>query len=201
MRRDEQVYKAPNRNDAIVSGFWNMYRHYAGGDEFFFILAGDVYDAIGFLNRLADRLETYSVEIRNKIFPDFIPKHMDQKTADSFKLSFAAVVTPIQPGDEPANVLEKVLNMITRAKNNERSRLLVVFDDVVEDLFDHAKALEEEGANIRGKQEKGSRSQGIQFSDDQTQLNLRAALLNKRLSVMQKAQQLFAVQPVDVVKS
>ena len=73
--RDEQIYKAPEvelKYDREMSKA-EMYRHYLGGDEFFFIIRGDLYDAIGFINRLADRTKSqYSKQIRSEILAKYL---------------------------------------------------------------------------------------------------------------------------------
>ena len=53
MRRDEQIYKVHevHRRPLLEAGepTMEMYRHYQGGDEFFFTITGDVYSAVGHL--------------------------------------------------------------------------------------------------------------------------------------------------------
>src|SRR5215831_3065106 len=77
MRRDEQIYKANADPELPVDGARpypaaEMYRYHQGGDEFFFIVSGNVYSALGFINRLADRVRSYQSNIRETFLGDYL---------------------------------------------------------------------------------------------------------------------------------
>jgi diguanylate cyclase (GGDEF)-like protein len=110
MRRDEQIYKANAE----------MYRHYQGGDEFFFIISGNAYNGIGFINRLADRVRSYQSDIRKTL----LREHLKEEDVDSFRLSFCGVILP---HSEPETALKSAYDVLARAKGSKETRLLIVF--------------------------------------------------------------------------
>ena len=129
MRRDEQVYKVAERAEWEGSpGRPEMYRHYQGGDEFFIFINGDVYAAIGFVNRLAERMEDWTAQVREKI----LTKHLSEADVAEFKLAFSASIGPVAPGTEASTALANAYNVLGRAKESTESRLQVVFDSTHE---------------------------------------------------------------------
>ena len=62
MRRNENMFKfpidKPKKQEEDEAGF---YRIFPGGDEFVFIIEGDQAEAIGFVNRLKDKFEDFSL--------------------------------------------------------------------------------------------------------------------------------------------
>ncbi|MEZ5890438.1 MAG: GGDEF domain-containing protein [Xanthobacteraceae bacterium] len=125
MRRDEQIYKAPEVELKYVRGMpmAEMYRHYQGGDEFFFIIRGDVYDAVGFINRLAERTKLqYSTQIRSEI----LAKYMNECDVNTFELKFSGAIEPIRLTEPETALLTNSYNGLRRAKEYKSSRLRVV---------------------------------------------------------------------------
>ena len=136
MRRDEQIYKAQEPAERSNK----MYRHYQGGDEFFFIISADVYGTIGFLNRLARGLTDHNKVIRDKI----LSRYLKDPERGAFRLSFAAVISLIRPRTGPSTALANAYGVLRRAKESPESRLLVVFDTSYELPAKHRAGLEQE---------------------------------------------------------
>jgi hypothetical protein len=111
------------------------------GRRNFFVVAGSVFDAIGFVNRLGDKVRiSYQAEIRKRI----LGRYLEEKDADSFELAFSAAV--IGPGRLSLPAAYKVLE---RAKQSKKSRLMVVFDSTLEEPAARRAELETARENVR----------------------------------------------------
>jgi hypothetical protein len=139
MRRNEQLYKALNKEYMP-----EMYRHYQGGDEFFFLIRGDLFDAIGFINRLAERTKDYSLQCK-----DLLKKWVAEPDLEQFQLSFASAIRPFAVGKEPDDVLIDTYMVLNTAKESRQSRLLIVVDGIYETPTTIRERLESFGAALR----------------------------------------------------
>jgi GGDEF domain-containing protein len=176
MRRDEQMYKSTAK----------MYRHYQGGDEFFFVVNGNVFDAIGFTNRLGDRVRVlYQAKIREAI----LSRYLAEEDADYFRLSFSGAV--IGPGNLS---LEEAYQVLERAKGSAKSRLMVVFDSAYEEPFTQREKLEKMRENL---QQSLIELQLKADSGDEESKEIREDLLkdetklDANINVLKKAEQVF----------
>lgn len=175
MRRDEQIYKAPEVQS-------KMYRHYQGGDEFLFIVKGDVYDAIGFISRLAVRAKLqYSAQIRNEVLSKYMNECDDIGT---FELKFSGAVGPIQPRTAPKTALKNLYEGLGRAKEYKSSRLRVVFETNYEVPADRQPKLEQdvryvqsELASLGDSSDNAKRLKELR--DEEKKLDLRIQILKK----------------------
>ncbi|MBS0522443.1 MAG: hypothetical protein JSS04_02320 [Proteobacteria bacterium] len=124
MRRNEHAFKIPNKDaPREIENQVEMFRHYAGGDEFCFHMLDEVSGAIGFVNRLKDACTRYEGEIKDTILKDYMTP---DQVAD-YRLQFCAAIVPIEPGVPPEDVMTTALNLLTVAKNDRTSRLMVQF--------------------------------------------------------------------------
>ena len=177
MRRDEQIYKSSAK----------MYRNYQGGDEFFFVINGDVFDAIGFANRLRDRVYSYQSKIRETI----LIRYLTENDVNSFKLSFSAAVI-----GQGKLSLSDAYEVLERAKRSSKSRLLVVFDSAYEEPLAQREKMEKMKENVRKKL---IELQPKVDGGDKESKEIHEALvkdegkLEKDINVLKKAEQLFAV--------
>lgn len=145
MRRNEYAFKTTDANGPSEDVRWTeMYRCYAGGDEFFFHLSDDVYGAIGFLNRLNDQTRRCEAEIKSEV----LPKFMKPAEAALYSLSFAAVVLPIAVDTAPEDVIKPALDMLIRVKKHPTSRVLAQFDRWAETPAERLVTLRNELADI-----------------------------------------------------
>lgn len=95
MRRDEEMYKKKFGDSPIGSESLGkvpltqrrFYRKYAAGDEFLFLVRGDLTEALGFCNRLRDLFRAFNTE-----------PILDERIALSFRCALAQVHWP-----DPAN--------------------------------------------------------------------------------------------------
>lgn len=125
MRRNEHAFKIPDKNAPLETEKQvEMFRHYAGGDEFCFHMLDDVSGAIGFVNRLREACGRYEAEIKNGILPDF----MRSDQIANYRLQFCAAIVPIESGVSPEDVIASALKLLTNAKKHATTRLLVQFD-------------------------------------------------------------------------
>ena len=122
MRRNEHAFKVPDKNGAHQPT--EMFRHYAGGDEFIFHLSDDVYGALGFLGRLNRECSRYEQEIKQMILHDY----MEEREIEKYRLQFCAAIVPIQPGISPERLIEPGLNMLMAAKKDSTTRVLLQRD-------------------------------------------------------------------------
>jgi GGDEF domain-containing protein len=177
MRRDEQMYKAPTK----------MYRHYQGGDEFYFAVSGSVFDAVGFANRLADRVRVYEPVIRETI----LSRYLTGTDVEAFRLSFSGAV--IGPGKLSLTDAYEVLD---RAKRSGKSRLLVVIDSTYEEPSGHREKLEKMRENLRrtlvALQQKADGGDEDSKVLHQTLLKDESKL-DTNTNILKKAEQIFAV--------
>jgi len=147
MRRNEHAFKLPDRNSPVeTSAQIEMFRHYAGGDEFFFHMSDDVFASIGFLNRLVDNCSKYEKEIKDTILPGF----MTQAEVAQYKLQFSAAIVPVEPGVAPDDVTSSALKLLTYTKKRSDTRLLVQFSPGSggRSLSERAVELELEAHNV-----------------------------------------------------
>lgn len=85
MRRDEEIYKREQKlEDSFVK---RIYRKYNKGDEFIFLIKGEQYEAIGFINRVKREFVKFS-----KLAEEIVGKKID--------LNFHAAVSPIFPNED-----------------------------------------------------------------------------------------------------
>lgn len=125
MRRNEHAFKIPDKDaPREVAEQVEMFRHYAGGDEFCFHMIDDVNGAIGFVNRLSMACRRYEAEIKR----DILPKFMKSDQIADYRLQFCAAIVPMKPGAAPDIVISSALKLLTHAKKHETSRLLMQFD-------------------------------------------------------------------------
>ena len=194
MRRDEQLYKAPEvelKYDRDMSKA-KMYRHYQGGDEFFFIIRGDVYDAIGFISRLADRIkgDQYSAQIRSEI----LSKHANEcDDIGTFELKFSGAIEPIQPLTAPKTALKNLYEGLRRAKEYKRSRLRVVFETDYETPADRQIKLEQDLRYVRS--ELASLSDSSDNAERLGELRKEERKLDLRIQILTKAGAAFPISP------
>lgn len=193
MRRDEQIYKAPEvelKYDRDMSKA-EMYRHYQGGDEFFFIIRGDVYDAIGFINRLADRTESqYSKQIRSEILAKYLNECGDIGT---FELKFSGAIEPIRPRTAPETALRNSYEGLRRAKEYKRSRLRVVFETDYETPADRQIKLEQDLRYVQN--ELASLSDSSDNAKRIIELRDKEKTLDLRIKILKKAGETFPISP------
>jgi GGDEF domain-containing protein len=194
MRRDEQMYKS-EADDRVYNAELDrrtsepkMYRHYQGGDEFFFVITGSVFDAIGFVNRLRDRVRLlYQPEIRSRI----LDRYLEENDAASFQLTFSAAV--IGPGKMSVAGAFKILE---RAKHSPTSRLMVVFDSTNEEPSTHRVELENARGNVQKKLMDLQQQADSGDSDSKKMhetLSKEASRLDTNILALKKAEQLFSV--------
>lgn len=192
MRRDELLYKLPSA-DYIINAP-QMYRNYQGGDEFFFIISGDVWAAIGFLNRLAERTSSYKGEIREQILIKFVKNKAD---ADRFTLSFAAAIMPIAPGTDWETARPNAFELLDRAKESEM-RLLVIFDENYEDPREYqAQFLKPEIKRIKDQISDLDKKSGAKSSEEDHRaeaLRMEQRKLDAHMDILNKAEQIFTVR-------
>jgi GGDEF domain-containing protein len=195
MRRDEQIHKANAEStqtiDGAVSyGTAEMYRHYQGGDEFFFIISGNVYGAIGFINRLAERVRSYESDIRETI----LRRYLKDGDIAAFRLYFAGAIIP---HNEPETALMNAYEILDRAKESTTTRLLVVFDSIYEEPSAQRERLEKrrEGARRRIRElDQKVRSGDEDSAARQQELLSQERELDININMLLKAERLFAVQ-------
>jgi GGDEF domain-containing protein len=195
MRRDEQIYKANTDSVQTIDsassyGTAEMYRHYQGGDEFFFIISGSVYGAIGFINRLAERVNSYESDIKETILRRFLKK----EDIDGFRLYFAGAIIP---HNEPETALMNAYEILDRAKESTKSRLLVVFDSIYEEPSVQRQKLERRRDGVR-VMIKGL-DQKVRSEDGYSTVRRQELLSEEReldinINMLLKAERLFAVQ-------
>ncbi len=195
MRRDEQIYKANVDPELPVDGTRpyraaEMYRHYQGGDEFFFIISGNVYSAIGFINRLADRVRSYQFDIRETFLGAYLKEAAD---VAAFRLSFCGVILP---HNEPETALRNAYAILARAKESTKTRLLVVFDKTYEEPRAEREKLEKWREGIRKRISELDQKVGSGDVDSVARQRLldQERELNINITILLKAEQAFAVQ-------
>lgn len=118
-RRNEDMYKKspisfPYQNQLQS----RMYRSYKGGDEFLFILRGYQYEAVGFLNRLQDRMDELSNLTRGIL-------------GDTFQITFHGAVAQIFQGDSYKQAFKRVQDVYIGAVEH-RMGLKVAWIDTEE---------------------------------------------------------------------
>jgi len=85
MRRDEEIYKREQKlQDSFVK---RIYRKYNKGDEFIFLIKGEQYEAIGFINRVKKDFKKFS-------------NQTEEILGEKLELDFHAAVSPIYPNEE-----------------------------------------------------------------------------------------------------
>lgn len=200
MRRDEQIYKALENPGAPIGSMNSfqtaeMYRHYQGGDEFFFIISGDIFDAIGFVTRLAERAITYQASICETI----LPRYLNEADQRDFRLSFSAVVMPIPPRWEASTALMNAYSILERAKGEAKSRLLVVVDGVYQEPAEQQAKLERRIEDVR------SDLKGLESTDGDPERHAKLARLRLeerelfgRIGILKKAAAIFSQGPAKV---
>jgi GGDEF domain-containing protein len=177
MRRDEQIHKSTTK----------MYGIYQGGDEFFFVISGGVFDAIGFANWLGDRVRFYQSEIREAI----LSRYLVEKDVNSFHLSFSGAII-----DPEKLSLQDAYEVLELAKRSAKSRLLVIFDSSYEEPFTLREKLEKTRDNVRRNL---IELQLKAESGDEESKEMHEALLNEEskfdanINVLKKAEQIFSV--------
>ena len=202
MRRNEQLYKAPEKLAEAADGVGlsqggepsttsKMYRHYQGGDEFFFIIGGNIFEAIGFANRLAESIKSYERDIRDQILTQF----MSKEDSEEFHLSFSEVIEPIRPGTSPQTALSNAYRILDRAKKSA-SRLLVVFEGTYEHLAIHRAKLERERDEIQAELKAASEKHGksAEIAERLDILRNEERNLDKTIVILKKGEQLFSVK-------
>jgi GGDEF domain-containing protein len=137
MRRNEHAFKIPNKNaPREIENQMEMFRHYAGGDEFCFHMMDEVDGAIGFVSRLKDACTRYEAEIKATILKDYMTR---DQVAD-YRLQFCAAIVPLKANVPPEDVMTTVLSLLTVAKNDPTSRLMVQFGATPARTLDQRKA-------------------------------------------------------------
>jgi GGDEF domain-containing protein len=194
MRRDEQIYKAmanseSNGNTVRSHRPAEMYRHYQGGDEFFFIISGNVYDAIGFSNRLAERVNSYQSDIRETI----LRRYLKEADAATFRLSFSGAIIP---QTEPETALANAYAILDRAKGS-KCRLFAVFDSSYEEPLVQRERLEKRKESVQNRIKR--LSQNVENEDEntaETVADLRKQLrtMDININILRNAERLFTAQ-------
>lgn len=137
MRRNEHAFKIPNKDaPREIENQVEMFRHYAGGDEFCFHMLDEVSGAIGFVNRLKDACTRYQEEIKDTI----LKHYMTPDQVADYRLQFCAAIVPIEANVPPEDVMTTALGLLTEAKNDRTSRLLVQFGPSPARTLDQRKA-------------------------------------------------------------
>ncbi|MDR7128092.1 diguanylate cyclase (GGDEF)-like protein [Algoriphagus sp. 4150] len=84
MRRDEEIYK---REQEIQDSFVKrIYRKYNKGDEFIFLIKGEQFEAIGFINRVKKEFAKFS-------------RQAEEIVGEKISLDFHAAISPIHPNE------------------------------------------------------------------------------------------------------
>jgi len=105
MRRNEELYKQPVR-DLRPSKYSlrRIYRKYAGGDEFVFLIGGIEADALGFLTRLDVQFERLTPLISQRF------------SVSDWPLKFHAGVCQLDPEDTVKSALDRVTECLAFAR-------------------------------------------------------------------------------------
>ena len=108
MRRDEEIYKREQKlQDSFVK---RIYRKYNKGDEFIFLIRGEQFEAIGFINRVKKEFVKFS-------------KHTEEILGEKVNLNFHAAISPIHPNekfDVYYRRLHECFVLAAEEKNNKR---------------------------------------------------------------------------------
>ncbi|MEZ0610852.1 diguanylate cyclase domain-containing protein [Fibrella sp. WM1] len=108
MRRDEEIYKREQRlQDSFVK---RIYRKYNKGDEFIFLIRGEQYEAIGFINRVKKEFEKFS-------------NQTEEIVGEKINLNFHAAISPIYPNEQfdiYYRRLHECFVLAAEEKNNKR---------------------------------------------------------------------------------
>jgi GGDEF domain-containing protein len=142
MRRNEHAFKVPDLNSPIEPARpVEMFRHFGGGDEFCFHLLDDELGTIGFVNRLVGACAKLEAEIKHDILPEF----MNEQQINAYRLQFCAAVVPVTAGVTPDDVMSSALTVLTMAKKDPWTRLMVQFvGKTASSLGEHKTGLERE---------------------------------------------------------
>ena len=108
MRRDEEIYKKEQElQDSFVK---RIYRKYNKGDEFIFLIKGNQYEAVGFINRVKKDFTKFSIQA-------------EQIVGEKIELNFHAAISPIHPNEEfdiYYRRLHECFVLAAEEKNNKR---------------------------------------------------------------------------------
>lgn len=108
MRRDEEIYKKEQElQDSFVK---RIYRKYNKGDEFIFLIKGNQYEAVGFINRVKKDFIKFSIQAEKIV-------------GEKIELNFHAAISPIHPNEEfdiYYRRLHECFVLAAEEKNNRR---------------------------------------------------------------------------------
>ncbi len=113
MRRDEEIYKESELPVTSVTTKENkFYRMHRGGDEFTFIIRGDIDDALGFLIRLKSLFDKLSRSVNKELG---IEQSNDQPVYD---IKFHAGIVPLRKGVKMDVLMDTLDKTFLDAKNH-----------------------------------------------------------------------------------
>jgi len=110
MRRSESMYRY--FHDQSKDPLWTrFYRKYPGGDEFLFLLEGDMCDAMGFIVRL-----------NNSIFKD-LSNNSEKTLGVNVAFKFHCAIVTVQPSDDYKTATRKVSSIFKRLNTDDKPSL------------------------------------------------------------------------------
>ncbi|WP_375181989.1 diguanylate cyclase domain-containing protein [Chryseobacterium sp.] len=108
MRRDEEIYKREQKlQDSFVK---RIYRKYNKGDEFIFLIKGEQFEAVGFINRVKKEFIKFSEQTAEIL-------------GEKINLNFHAAISPIHPNENFEiyyRRLHECFVLAAEEKNNKR---------------------------------------------------------------------------------
>lgn len=108
MRRDEEIYKREQKlQDSFIK---RIYRKYNKGDEFIFLIRGEQFEAVGFINRVKKEFKKFSDQTEEII-------------GERIELNFHAAISPIYPNEQFEiyyRRLHECFVLAAEEKNNKR---------------------------------------------------------------------------------
>lgn len=125
MRRDEEIYK---REQLLEKSFVKrIYRKYNKGDEFIFLIKGEQFEAVGFLNRVEKEFGNFS-------------RKSEEILGRNVKLTFHAAISPIFP-NEPYDIYNRRLHecFVLAAEEKDNRRVYWFLDEYERIPEDHFK--------------------------------------------------------------
>ena len=126
MRRNEKIYKTPLNNIDPRKLWTRIYRKYAGGDEFIFLIRGPEEEALGFLIRIH----------RMTIGP--IKSEISGNLGTTVDFDFHGAICPIFPKDDASTAIARLRDGYNMVKKRRVSRVYWYTDRRSKDI-DEAK--------------------------------------------------------------
>lgn len=125
MRRNESMFKFPATEGKFKINKKGFYRIFPGGDEFVFVIEGDQSEALGFINRLADK------------FTKEYTKNTKDILGEERPLSFYCAIVQIDPRDKNfQNLFDRAEICYRTVWNGASSNFAITwYPDSVENLL------------------------------------------------------------------